>query len=63
MVQTGNNITFEVRLPKNVRISSIDIVGRSVPIDDNWICIVREGYRKLETLPVGAAKQKYGIRR
>jgi len=54
----GNNIEFEVRLPKGVRIKDINV--GTIPLDENWETTVREGHRNIDKLPLKIARRKYG---
>lgn len=51
-------IEFEVKLPKGVRITDIRV--GSIQLDENWQTIVRENHRNIDTLPLKAARRKYG---
>lgn len=53
-----NQITFEVRLPKGVRIE--DITVGSIPLDKNWEVTVRENHRNIDVLSLEMARRKYG---
>ena len=52
------NMSFEVKLPKGLRLKDIRI--SSVPLDDSWETIVHEGYNHIDTLPLREARRKYG---
>jgi len=51
-------VTFEIRLPRGVRVSDIRV--GSIKLDDNWETIVREGHKNIDTLPLRVARRKYG---
>lgn len=53
-----DTISFEVKLPKGVRLKDIRI--GSIPLDENWETIVREGHHNIDTLPLHVARRKYG---
>jgi hypothetical protein len=52
-----NNIEFEVRLPKGVKIT--DISARTIALDENWITTVRENHRNIDELKLKDARRKY----
>lgn len=54
----NETISFEVRLPKGVRLKDIRV--GTIPLDEKWETVVREGHRNIDTLPLKAARRKYG---
>lgn len=50
-------ITFELHIPKTVRVDSVEIT--SIPLDDTWDVTVREGQRTIGKMPLVAARRKY----
>ena len=55
-----SEIRIIIQLPKHVRITDINI--GSIPIDNHWMAIVKDGERVIDRLPYGAAVTKYGSR-
>jgi hypothetical protein len=56
----SREINIILILPKHVRIKDID--SGTIPIDNSWWAIVKEGQRVIERLPYGRAVEKYGHR-
>lgn len=53
-----NRVTYELRLPKTVRIDSVDI--KSIPIDESWVVSVRENHAKVAETSMKNARDKFG---
>ena len=49
------SVTYELRLPKTVKIDSVDI--KSIPIDESWLVAVRENHAKIAETSIKNARQ------
>ena len=51
-------IVYELRLPRTVRIESVDI--KSIPIDESWLVAVRENHATIAETSMKNARFKFG---
>ena len=51
-------VDYIVTLPRHIRVKDVNV--KSIPIDDTWETIVKDGNRHIATLPYKLARQKFG---
>lgn len=51
------NITFEIHVPKTVRVDNVEIT--SIPLDERWDVTVKDRERQIGRMPLAVARRKF----
>ena len=51
-------VHYEIRLPKGYMLD--DLNTNNIPIDENYMVIIREGHRNIGEMKLRDARRKYG---